>query len=64
MLVKNMNFKDAVAALSARLQRLSGSPQTSRILPPPPASSNSSSQLTSIRQILECALANTRPSST
>jgi DNA primase len=63
MQVQDMNFKDAVAALSSRFQRLSSA--TSRHSGPPqstPVASDPSRSLTSIRHILESALAKTESS--
>ncbi len=64
MQVQKINFKAAVVALSDYLQRISGA--STRHLAPSPASpvaSDSSRPLSSIRQILECALANSKATS-
>ena len=60
MQVKGLNFKDAVALLSSRLQSLSTPTVSNRIQPAPARSCDSSSSFSSIRQILECALAKTK----
>ena len=58
MQVQKMDFKAAVQALSSYLQRLAAAP--AHPLAPSLSSPDSSRSLTSMRQILECVLANTK----
>lgn len=59
--VKGLNFKEAVGLLSSHLKRLSEAPVPARCIQTTPGTSfDSSPSFSSIRQILDCALAKSK----